>query len=38
MSYPALGETTLRAFLRFCQDAGKFTSRNKGFTASAAIR
>ena len=27
-SYPALWETTLRAFLRFCQDGGKLTSRN----------
>ena len=31
-SYPALWETTLRAFLRFCQDGGKLTSRNTGFT------
>ena len=29
-SYPALWETMLRAFLRFCQDGGKFTSRNTG--------
>jgi hypothetical protein len=28
-SYPALWETTLRAFFRFCQGGGEVTSRNR---------
>src|SRR6476660_2563756 len=37
-SYPALWETTLRAFLRFCQAGGKLTSRNRAVVGAQDLR